>query len=148
MSSYETNFDWIYLSSNWGISLSDSWNNYVMDAILVLYWFNLNDSESTCLYASYLMSWITLTLLGWNYISLYIYILIDLCNGKTKGYWKYFKNCTSIVLIGLCRNIPEGSRYKSVLLWLCIADSGSLYRCTSYEQFPRTVLTWNGPCAW
>ena len=76
---------------------------------------------------------------------LYTSIFIDLCNGETKGVCEQFQKRTSIVLTGSCGKIANGSRYKNVLLYFQIADSGSLYRCTLYELFPKTVLTSNVP---
>ena len=87
---------------------------------------------------------LTLDFLGCNYMSLCISILIDLSNVETKGACEYFRKHTSNVLTGSCGKIAMASRYKSVLLYSRIADSGSLYHCTSYESFPKTVLTWNG----
>ena len=78
-------------------------------------------------------------------MSLYISIFIDFLNFETKGACEYFKRRTFIVSTGLCGDIAAGRRYKSVLLYFSIADSGSLYQCKSYESFPKTVLTWNGP---
>ena len=49
-----------------------------MNGILGLFWCNLNTFESTWLDALYLLDLLTLTLLGWKYMSLYIYISIDL----------------------------------------------------------------------
>ena len=81
----ETYFDSSYVSSNRGKSLTDSWNNSVMNGILGLCWCNLNASESTWLYASSFMALLTLTLVYWKYMPLYISIFVDLCNGETKG---------------------------------------------------------------
>ena len=48
------------------------------------------------------------------------------------------------MLNGSFEKIAGVGRYKSVLLYLCIAYYGSLYCCNSYESFPKIVLTWNG----
>ena len=68
-----------------------------MGGILGSSWCNLNASESTWLYVSYFLDHLTLIFLGWKYISLYIYILIDLCNGETKGVCEQLKNPTYVV---------------------------------------------------
>ena len=81
----ETNFDWISISSNRGISLPDYWNTSVMGYIFGFFWCNLNAYKLTWLDASYFLDLLTLNFLVWKYTWFYISIYIDLSNGETKG---------------------------------------------------------------
>ena len=58
--------------------------------------------------ASYFLGRSTLTVLGWKYMSLYVSILIDLCNGEAKGACEYFQKRISILFTASYANIYGG----------------------------------------